>query len=165
MVLERRGDGGRVSGCEVVEAAQLTGGGPSDAVDEVGEALGARGVVEGFYDRVSASRAVSDPVHDGAVTVGNSLDRCHVAPPCLILRMSCLVLIVLRLISVCVTHACHAAPTPPLYRRIARFSLWRCGDFVPASSWWTAVGVPILVMPCGWVGAAIARSMVFGRER
>lgn len=37
--------------------------------------------------------------------------------------------------------------------------------FVPASSWWTAVGVPILVMPCGWVGAAIARSMVFGRER
>ena len=37
--------------------------------------------------------------------------------------------------------------------------------FVPASSWWTAVGVPILVMACGWVGAAIARSVVFGRER
>ena len=36
---------------------------------------------------------------------------------------------------------------------------------VPASSWWTAVGVPILVMACGWVGAAIARSMVFRRER
>lgn len=37
--------------------------------------------------------------------------------------------------------------------------------FVPASSWWTAVGVPILVMACGWVGAAIARYMVFRRER
>ena len=37
--------------------------------------------------------------------------------------------------------------------------------FVPASSWWTAVGVPILVMACGWVGAALARYMVFRRER
>ena len=37
--------------------------------------------------------------------------------------------------------------------------------FVPASSWWTAVGVPILVMACGWVGAALARYTVFRRER
>ncbi len=36
---------------------------------------------------------------------------------------------------------------------------------VPASSWWTAVGLPILVMACGWIGAAIARYMVFRRER
>lgn len=37
--------------------------------------------------------------------------------------------------------------------------------FVPASSWWTAVGLPIFVMACGWIGAAIARYMVFRRER
>ena len=28
--------------------------------------------------------------------------------------------------------------------------------FVPASSWWTALGVPILVMLCGWIGAFVA---------
>nr|DAV36430.1 MAG TPA: hypothetical protein [Caudoviricetes sp.] len=39
------------------------------------------------------------------------------------LCVSCLVLIVLRLISMCVTRACHAAPTSPLYRRIVRFLL------------------------------------------
>ena len=37
--------------------------------------------------------------------------------------------------------------------------------FVPASSWWTAVGVPILVMFCGWIGALVARYMIFVRER
>ncbi|MDU2193964.1 MAG: hypothetical protein E7E22_09615 [Actinomyces sp.] len=37
--------------------------------------------------------------------------------------------------------------------------------FVPASSWWTALGVPILVMLCGWVGALVARYMIFVRER
>lgn len=37
--------------------------------------------------------------------------------------------------------------------------------FVPASSWWTAVGVPILVMLCGWIGALVARYMIFVRER
>ena len=37
--------------------------------------------------------------------------------------------------------------------------------FVPASSWWTAVGVPILLMGCGWVGAAVARYMIFVRQR
>ena len=37
--------------------------------------------------------------------------------------------------------------------------------FVPASSWWTAVGVPILVMLCGWIGALLARYMIFVRER
>lgn len=37
--------------------------------------------------------------------------------------------------------------------------------FVPASSWWTAVGVPVLVMFCGWIGALVARYMIFVRER
>lgn len=37
--------------------------------------------------------------------------------------------------------------------------------FVPASSWWTGLGVPILVMLCGWVGALVARYMIFVRER
>ena len=37
--------------------------------------------------------------------------------------------------------------------------------FVPASSWWTAVGVPILVMGCGGVGAAVARYMIFVGQR
>ena len=37
--------------------------------------------------------------------------------------------------------------------------------FVPASSWWTGLGVPILVMLCGWVGALVARHMIFVRER
>ena len=36
---------------------------------------------------------------------------------------------------------------------------------VPASSWWTAVGVPVLVMLCGWIGALVARYMIFVRER
>ena len=37
--------------------------------------------------------------------------------------------------------------------------------FVPASSWWTGLGVPILIMFCGWVGALVARYMIFVRER
>lgn len=37
--------------------------------------------------------------------------------------------------------------------------------FVPASSWWTGLGVPILVMLCGWIGALVARYMIFVRER
>ena len=37
--------------------------------------------------------------------------------------------------------------------------------FVPASSWWTGLGVPILVMFCGWIGALVARYMIFVRER
>lgn len=28
--------------------------------------------------------------------------------------------------------------------------------FVPASSWWTALGAPILIMLCGWIGAFVA---------
>lgn len=45
----------------------------------------------------------------------------------------------------------------------AAFGLVRC--VVPASSWWTAVGVPVLVMLCGWIGALVARYMIFVRER
>ena len=45
----------------------------------------------------------------------------------------------------------------------AAFGLARC--VVPASSWWTAVGVPVLVMLCGWIGALVARYMIFVRER
>ena len=37
--------------------------------------------------------------------------------------------------------------------------------FVPASSWWTGLGVPILIMFCGWIGALVARYMIFVRER
>lgn len=80
-MLARRGDGGCIGGCEVVEATHLACGGPADAVDEVGESLGARGVVERLYDWVAAARAVADPVDDGAVTVLHCLDRCHLAPP------------------------------------------------------------------------------------
>ena len=37
--------------------------------------------------------------------------------------------------------------------------------FVPASSWWTGLGVPILIMFCGWIGALVARYMIVVRER
>lgn len=47
--------------------------------------------------------------------------------------------------------------TVSLVAIVATPAVWGAwGLLAPASSWWTAVGVPILIMLCGWIGAFIA---------
>lgn len=96
MVFARRGDGGRVGGGEVVEAAHLAGGGPADTVNEGGEPLRGRGVREGLGHWVFPADPVADAIDDGTVTVLDCLDRCHPCAALPDLGVLCLILIILR---------------------------------------------------------------------